>query len=552
MEASGEVRWQDRREAGMDLLRLSGRPIKPQGKREGILRQAGSRVIELPEHLWLEYRGRHRHADFPELRRGHVVWLEPASPDLPEIRGPEDVRSIQWARWGRHGDRLLDLLREYHPDVVPDSLRSDGLVDEVTDLFGQIPSEKGAAGPFAARVRPENLVFEDPRTSVVTLSPLVAPHPGCRAFYRRPEPGRPGRFLKELRGYKVYRTTAERGDDAPWHYATQGIYGDDAASRKPGAEQKVNRTVTLLDLGQRGRLRMAFRALSRRELALVLAACTVDWRLGGGKPLGLGHCRVVDARVVSEEGTTLFHESKAGFALPDEWQASLDDKFLRRLDMWRAAQTPVSRLRYPRAVSENKNRKQRGGHVWFQRHASPKKQVEGGIQELWLDESGPLAQQVNSRAIAGQTLPVLDPTQPEADVLYGYDLFLGEDEAVWGRKETDERRYVKKIEPFDPAKHGRAADRSGGRQGQSAETRRNERAGRDAGETPPPDARSGTIAEYFGGRATLAVEGALYPLQVSRQVFRNFDGPLDAESLRPGRPVLVELRAQAVVRVWPG
>ncbi|MFU8769882.1 MAG: hypothetical protein ACNA7H_09115, partial [Desulfotignum sp.] len=284
-------------------VKLSGRPINPRGKKEGLFKGNG-KTIELSESFWEDYRGRHRHSVHPELKSGDLVWLKPVKTDCARITCEADIQSIQWARWGRHGDSFKRLIPGH---LLPDSMRPDGGVDMVTDLFGQIP-HKGieAAGPFAARIRPGNLIFMDAvkKTCMETLAPLSAPHPGCIAFYRDQDDLDEIGRNSPLKGYKVYRNTRERGDNAPWKYSVQGVYGENGALKDP--QQKVNKTAELLNEGLTGKLRIAFRALGADEMALLLAACSVDWKLGGGKPLGLGHCRVINVTMIDEDGNRSF------------------------------------------------------------------------------------------------------------------------------------------------------------------------------------------------------------------------------------------------------
>ena len=220
-------------------VKLSGEPVNKRGKREGLFRADPRPEAELtlPAALWAAYAGRNRHGVHPRLEKGDLVWLEPRSLGTTQVREPGDVVGLQWARWGKHGQRLLDVVRAHHAAVLPDSMNPDGLVDEVADLFGQVPSVEGAAGPFAGRIRPENLVFRDAADAVtksVRLAPLQAPHPGCAAFYRdRDDPDAIGGAGDGLRGYKVYRTTRARGADAPWLEATQAVYDEAGRPEKP-------------------------------------------------------------------------------------------------------------------------------------------------------------------------------------------------------------------------------------------------------------------------------------------------------------------------------
>ena len=88
-------------------------------------------------------------------------------------------------------------------------------VDQVTDLFGQVPPDSKYDAPiFAGRIRPENLVFHNAASSLtknVVLAPLSVPHPGCSAFYRDTNDPTDDALAKDVRGYKVYRTTLEEG-----------------------------------------------------------------------------------------------------------------------------------------------------------------------------------------------------------------------------------------------------------------------------------------------------------------------------------------------------
>ncbi len=443
-------------------LKLSGRPINSKGKREGAFKGNGTRV-EVPPGVWEDFKDRSRHADIKEFKVGDLVWIQHRDPNAaapPKLGG--EIASLQWARWGRIGQKLLDLIKKKFSHVMPDAWKSDGMVDMVSDLFGQVPMVERAARAFAARVRPENLVFEDCAQKIdrTTLAPLLQPHPGCVAFYRRNDNPDTISTTDPLRGYKVYRNTQERGADAPWHYQTQGVFSK-GANQPDDPQQRINKTCDLLREGQTGRLRIACRGLTPRELAVLMLACTVDWRLGGGKPLGLGHCRVTRLNMIDEDGTRteILTQLTEGYpppaSLPEPY-ASLVAQYKERVGWWHASQQPVLKLRYPRAVEENRQRVNRGGQVWFGRHAQPKKGTrDGGTSHApgleRLGVTGELKQKAGTDQIAAQVLPLLDPTDPLADVLYGYDLFSAEvDRTLTGNRQTLHR----KLEPFVPDPHG--------------------------------------------------------------------------------------------------
>ncbi|MEO8166443.1 MAG: hypothetical protein ABI619_13710, partial [Betaproteobacteria bacterium] len=353
------------------------------------------------------------------------MWLEPVK-GVPEIRKAGDIASLQWARWGKRGHELKQKIsEEFHPDAW----KTDGNVDEVTDLFGQVAGQglKDKVTSFAGRILPENLVFSDARLACqrTVLAPLAPPHPGCLAFYRDNDDPDAVDFKDMLRGYKVYRTTNEKGAAGPWNYAVQGVY--DKGKLKP-SQQKVNKTVDLLPPEKTGTLRIAFHGLTKRELSLLVQACDVPWRLGGGKPLGLGLCKISIQQIIDETGRQLSVSDWLG----DDWQQEHVGDIQHRVRMWVASQQPIDKLRYPRAIRGNS----RGGHAWFQQFASPRMvsagddgKREGGLAPIYIDgelkaaasEAEGLLDSITPM-IAGQALPFFDPDDPVADVLFGYDV----------------------------------------------------------------------------------------------------------------------------------
>jgi hypothetical protein len=470
-------------------LKLSGRPVNLRGKREGVF-LAGNSTLTLSPQFWADYMGRNVHGDRPELKKGDLIWIEPSDPELREVKDEKDVAGIHWARWSRKGESLKAHIKKNFPFVMPEYLAENNqkdVVDEVTDLFGQVsPKSDRQVTNFAGRIRPENLVFFDAIAKLqrnVHLAPLAPPHPGCIAFYRDnadPDDISDG---DQLRGYKVYRTTRESGKVAPWLFTTQGVY--DKQGRLQTPQQAVNKTVDLLPAGLTGRLRIAFRALSKRELAILIQACQVSWRLGGGKSLGLGWCSVKLARLVGEDGLDM---EVPGWKLNQEhglctvtgWQETVTD-IAPRVRMWEASQTPVAKLRYPRAVDANNFGKSRGGHTWFQRHALPRMTTnrdgsrENGLQPMHV--AGKLKQRLLSEGaaidnqnplVAGQPLPPFNPDNPAADALFGHD-------AIGIHSESSDRSRQKvyiDLELFDEAQHISGQEKSEGNQGKNASFRK--------------------------------------------------------------------------------
>lgn len=367
------------------------------------------------------------------------MWLEPRGQlGSSTITQTSDVVSLQWARWGKRGQRLRDKIPQ---QLLPDAWNPDGEVDEVTNLFGQVnePSEHGKDAEtisFAARLRPDNLVFTGMRSRLerVIIAPLSAPHPGCLAFYREnADPDNVSYEDHQLRGYKVYRNTQELDQEVPWRYETQGVYKDRQLEQPP--QQNVNTTVHLIPKGSEGIVHISFRGLNERELALLIQTCQLPWRLGGGKPLGLGRCQVQVNAVIDEDG--LRHEDIDAW-LGFDWRAQVSapgrngQSVATRAAVWLASQVPVPRLRYPRGIKG----RARGGQAWFGIHARPRavSAPDQGKRETGLTSikiSGKMVDKARQRGdqldvrtplLSGQTLPIFDPVNPLDDLLYGYDL----------------------------------------------------------------------------------------------------------------------------------
>lgn len=443
-------------------LKLSGNPVNGKNvKCEGAFKP-GQKDIELDPHFWRDYQGRNRHCFRKELKKGDLVWLEPNDPDCTEISSPEFIESIQWARWGRKGKALEKVMPEH---FKPDSLRDDGCVDWVTDLFGQVPSPgKKAAGPFAGRIRPHNLIFLDARQKLinkVNLAPLSAPHPGCIAFYHDLDDLDKISIDSPLKGYKVYRNTKERGNAAPWNYNVQGIYND-KEELKPFEEQNIGKTVDLLDQGVTGKLRIAFRALSKDDIKLLITVCSLDWRLGGGKPLGLGHCRVTIKKLINEDGgeEDLNHYQNV----------NISKSILERIELYKKSQIPVDKLRYPRAVKKNNNKNDRSGYSWFARHASPRDGEKIGLRTIWTKDE--LQKKANGKdQIRAQALPELGS---DSELLYGYDCIANENPV----KSDGNKTFVDDIFPYDIKIHRHPKGRSDENKSQNRDTRKRDRENR--------------------------------------------------------------------------
>ncbi len=482
-------------------LKLSGQPVPGKKKKsgaaadkfEGAFRGKGKDAeIELPKQLWAEYMFRHRHGVRKSLKKGDLIWLQP-NDGVTVIERADQIKSIQWARWGREGIPVKDAVP---PKVYPDCFRSDNLVSPVTDLFGQVPVKQEGVdvhgNAFAGRICPENLVFENAAKTLQGPFPLAvmsSPHPGCMAFYRNDDNPKTVSSDAGLRGYKVYRNSTEAGiadPKAPWRFETQGIY-DPSGRLESKVSQNANISVQLLPEGNKGRLRLAVRSLSEEELALLLLACNATWRLGGGKPLGLGHCQAKVLGLLNEFGENV------------PIQEFSDTALLRlakeRLVLWEKMQLPVENLRYPRGVTrtqgkDKKSKNTRGGHAWFSKFSKPKPDPQNENKQVGmttLEVCGPLDEKlrhetgIDTRLISGQTLKRFDPDDPKADLLYGYDAFFcdtEEREPPFDELKRDGNKRYPKIVPFDEDKFRTGNETSQENRGQNAQTRHDERSRR--------------------------------------------------------------------------
>ncbi|MBO5438668.1 MAG: hypothetical protein J6A23_13485 [Thermoguttaceae bacterium] len=397
-------------------LKPAGRSPNPRTKRAFYAVDPDQYPITVPAELWADYIARNINGKNTELRTNDLVWVEPKFLNIGKIVDANQIASLQWARWGKRGIKLDNVL----PDTsyLPNSCQKDGKVDFVTNLFGQASDSGDKNVPcFAGRIRPENLVFRDTVPKLWKQCPLAAmasPHPGCFSFYFKAG-------KQELRGFKVYRSAQD--GDSPWEYKTQPIFNNNG-SPTLWEKSKQTHSADLLPSEQTGRLRIAFHALTSDELALLCHACSLKyWRLGGGKPLGLGLCQPTLKSVTILEDDGSFRKAE-----PEDFPLgeNLSELVGKQAKIWEATQKPVSKMRYPRAAKKNSDSKQRGGHVWFGTFSAPKKNNSAfnEVQSVYVTERFRNSNKLSSSQIKGQHLPEFDQNDPEADVLYGYDVDL--------------------------------------------------------------------------------------------------------------------------------
>lgn len=438
-------------------LKVSGRPVgrydKKMQKKEWVFTPDYDREITVPQELWVEYQSRYLHGPIGPLKVGHLVWVEPIDEGRDHIinHGGE-AQSIQWAKWGKEGDRLADKIPE---GIKPDySINSSKKVDEVSNLFGQVCPDKKyveKAPSFSGRIRPDNVVFANAISELkeVTLSPLQPPHPGCKAFYR-------DKSLTNMKGYKVYRTTNEKNDDAPYHYHQQPVFDN---GRPKNKHQKVNKTVELLSTNVTGHLNISFTALSKREYSLLRLICSLPQRFGGGKPFGLGRTSLEVVAVKNEFGKTISEP------VP-EWIGNVVD-LRERVELYKASQQPVDKMRYPRATTENNNKINTGGYVWFGINADLSNS-KYNLRSKPIKRNSNLHEQINASKLDPQPLPELT-LEPDGDLLFGYDLMFKE------QMNNQRQQELTDATPFDPARDIRSHHSPGRNTSPNRETRQKQR-----------------------------------------------------------------------------
>ena len=408
-------------------LKISGRPIQGFNKKEGLFKPNGQKIT-IPSKLWAEYASRNMHGTQKTLQKNDLVWLE-VNKNCETIQ----ILSLQWARWGKKGNSVLEIIKQAH--VKPDWLSGGKEIHPVTNMFGLgSPSPKHRDGlSVASKLSFDNLVFN--RNVKIfpckPIAPLSSPHPGCLGFYRDNPNPKSVSSNDYLKGYKVYRTTKEEGKVGPWnYYNVQPIYKRGGRELERAQDRENVFSSELLAPGAEGNLEITFRSLTKDELSLLMAACSVPWRLGGGKPLGLGLCHVTVSEVIDEFGETIEYDKT-----PET--CKFVDKIQR--GYWIASQEPVDKLRYPRAAITNR-KTTRGGHNWFSKMVKPKQNLDKssftGLSPIYSTDELKTKADNNIKShethnehehaaatpISGSVLPKLNPDNPSADQLYGYDI----------------------------------------------------------------------------------------------------------------------------------
>lgn len=373
---------------------------KTRVKKEAMVRGEGLELV-LPQKYWRQYEDVNPQNRHP-LEKGTIIWLEPADDALTAITNVDQIRSIQWTRWSKKTRMLCEgISSEYWPDFAqskPDQ------VDAVTNLFGQVNSSNYEDVPeFAGRIRAENLVFSGAKKTLenLPLAPLAQPHVGCFQFYKKKGPK--GQWM--FRGYKVYRVSKD--DDTPWKYGVQFVC-DNQGKMEDFNQQNQGKWVQKLPAGQIGHVRIAFRGLTDAELALLYTVCTTKWRLGSGKPFGLGLCATrACVQLWNDDGTISAPSVNSLLPAPE---------IANRKTLWEATQQPVAKVRYPRAGNRTQrnalnNNIHRGGHCWFSLFSSA--QGNYTLKDLHM---------ANGSNIPGQLLPEFDIRNPSADWLDHLDI----------------------------------------------------------------------------------------------------------------------------------
>jgi hypothetical protein len=94
-----------------------------------------------------------------------------------------------------------------------------------------------------------------------------------------------------------------------------------------------------------------------------------------------------------------------------------------------------------------------------------------------LGATGPLQQKAGGKSrIRAESLPKFDAAHPDSDVLFGYDLINRREGEVQG---SNRQTYHPDLDSFDPKRHVRGDEKSGGKQSPDAQDRKSQRDQRD-------------------------------------------------------------------------
>jgi hypothetical protein len=160
----------------------------------------------------------------------------------------------------------------------------------------------------------------------------MTPHPGCEPFYQNND--------ETLKGYKVYRNSCNT--KSPWLITP------------PEPKDKFNKTVDLIPKDILGNLTISFKGLNDKELSLLLEVCRVDWKIGGGKPLGLGHVRVQEVEWLDEFADIKWRSSidAQGYKSKSDLNNTINyednlKQYQPRIKLYVESQKPKNEIAYP-------------------------------------------------------------------------------------------------------------------------------------------------------------------------------------------------------------
>jgi CRISPR-associated protein (TIGR03986 family) len=131
-----------------------------------------------------------------------------------------------------------------------------------------------------------------------TLQILGTPHPTAVEFYLY-DPEDPSRFISRDRGYDDKGKVLIRGRKHYWHHGEEPKYRrtDGRLGRDDREYSIQNSTIRALEPGHVFEFTISFRDLTLEELGMVLYPLVLErelaWKLGRGKPLGMGSVWVV-------------------------------------------------------------------------------------------------------------------------------------------------------------------------------------------------------------------------------------------------------------------
>ncbi|MBO3752841.1 hypothetical protein J5X84_42905 [Streptosporangiaceae bacterium NEAU-GS5] len=285
------------------------------------------------------------------LRPGDVVWvrLDQESGDIAELAMAAIWRVKGARETAPHGFMGQRVPAALHACSDWQSLCVSCRLFGSADTSGALPGEEAEQHSYAGHVRMGDAVAEKVTTiRVARLAPMGAPRPGAGQFYLRISDKEPAGSkedlpsaywgsrqdateLRRLRGRKFYWHGDPMLQPVPRHVARdeQSNEAMSGARDMVPAETVLTQQITFDNIPKAELGSLLVTLLPRLLLARTEPGESGDYalRLGGGKPLGLGSCRVAVTALEWWESATRYMGGQAFRTSPEEFLAlKLDDR----------------------------------------------------------------------------------------------------------------------------------------------------------------------------------------------------------------------------------